>query len=157
MVCLAIVFFSDRISKLTYLIRMRFKIFSFVFVAFTGLASYAVLNNLATPDNTQNFASLEQNAFQIITYHCGSCHTPGLKTSNPRALNVYDLSNGKKWWRKMTPSKLLKSRTMLSNRTSETKAELEENFWGSKYKARPPTADELRSYSNFVDAALLLL
>lgn len=55
----------------------------------------------------------------------------------------------------MTPGRLMKSRTMLSNRTSATKAELEENFEGWRFKARSPTQDELHSYSDFVDAALL--
>lgn len=126
-----------------------------IIILFAGLASFGVTNSQVTKDNAQEFAELELRARQIVTYHCGSCHTPGLKTSNPSALKVYNLSDGGSWWKKLTQTRLKKSRTMLSSRTSATKAELEENFFGWKFKARAPTPDELRSYSDFVEAALL--
>ncbi len=125
-----------------------------IIILFASLASYGLTNSQGTKGDAQEFAALELRARQIVTYHCGSCHTPDLKTSNPQALKVYNLNDGESWWKKLSRARLMKSRTMLSSRTSATKAELEENFFGWRFKARPPTPDELRSYSDFVEAAL---
>lgn len=134
---------------------MKLYVVCSLIVLFASLTSYGVPSSQVIKGDANEFAELELRARQIVTYHCGACHTPGLKTSNPRALKVYDLSEGENWWKKLTNTRLMKSRTMLSNRTSATKAELEENFFGWRFKARPPTPDELRSYSAFVDAAQL--
>jgi hypothetical protein len=129
-------------------------IFSSLIIPITSFSFNEINAGKVLNDEKDEFVRLEHRALQIITYHCGVCHTPGLKTSNPRALKVYDLSEGENWWKKLTRSRLMKSRTMLSNRTSATKAELEENFFGSKFKARSPTPEELHLYSQFIDAVL---
>ncbi len=41
---------------------------------------------------TEPYLELREQAREILSTHCGSCHIRGLKPANPKALRVFDLT-----------------------------------------------------------------
>ncbi|MCB0357868.1 MAG: hypothetical protein KDD40_12715 [Bdellovibrionales bacterium] len=102
------------------------------------------------PNFSKNeFDELSQNAEKIIRFHCGSCHTPNLKTANPKALKVFNFAD-KPWYQKMTIKQLQRSAKMLQDKQNLTEAELQENFFGRKEVPRRPSHFEVSIYQKFV-------
>lgn len=95
------------------------------------------------------FGELSINAEKIIRFHCGHCHTPNLKTSNPKALKVFSFGD-QPWYNRMDSRQLNKSAIMLKERQDLTDAELEENFLGRIETPRRPSNLEVNIYQKFV-------
>jgi len=70
----------------------------------------ALLMLLATVDAQPAPASSSENRWAeptrgILAQHCGQCHLPNLKTSVPRALNVFNLIE-EPWYGRLTHDQL---------------------------------------------------
>lgn len=107
-----------------------------VFILFTG--AYALRGLVAPLPHTQEYEDAgAETALRVITENCGKCHSPGLPTTDAKALAVFDLSE-KPWYGRVTDEHLLKVAKRIhgsSQISAEDKAAVE-NFLQSVRKVK---------------------
>ena len=116
-----------------------------------ALVSLAVAACVKVSSPAAPASTLVDTAREIVTVHCGACHTPTLPTAMPDALAVFSLADPY-WFDRMSDARLHLSVEMVRDRVTATDDEMREMRPG--LPPLRPTAAEADAYTRFVDSEL---
>tara|TARA_Y100000590_G_scaffold469954_1_gene660928 strand:+ start:3357 stop:3755 length:399 start_codon:yes stop_codon:yes gene_type:complete len=101
-----------------------------------------------------SFTVIRKRAHDVLTKHCGSCHLPGLLTTNQNALKIFNLGTDS-WFLNVDEKRMQAMLGRLKSRESMSQIELLHLSPKGGPSPVAPTSEEIQDFSYFVTSWIL--